>query len=325
MDLARCLPSDDDFKLQVHNIVFPEPRGGGWTWLPNITPASWVWIALQGPPGRHNGSTMSDICQTRSRGATMRLLLCALGLGHHQTWCLRMTETKTMMMRLVPRRPAGPKPPKPSPKTKGNRGEDYQKGPCNCRVAFAHGDRKGKICKRLFESGRHLDLKRHKATHAVQEWKWLEDGVISRTGGGPWHLKVFDGKERGLISVVLLRSYFVTRFLTRQFIGSFLVLTLRKTDRRRLLVPSRLVAKGEGFVRASKRATLWSKWPPNFFTTIRGNKEKGARCDGGTQQDGKVIAKHPSSNGVEKTFSFIIVIQITQRSANHQFMKRINE
>ncbi|KAF8499306.1 hypothetical protein JB92DRAFT_2982473, partial [Gautieria morchelliformis] len=67
-----------------------------------------------------------------------------------------------------------------------------------CFYSFAHGDRKGEICKRLFESGRHLDLKCHKATHTMQEWKWLEDCVISREEAR-WHFEVFDGEEHGLI------------------------------------------------------------------------------------------------------------------------------
>ncbi|KAF8486592.1 hypothetical protein JB92DRAFT_3130874 [Gautieria morchelliformis] len=42
-----------------------------------------------------------------------------------------------------------------------------------------------------------------KAIHAVQEWKWLEDGVISREEAR-WHLEVFGGKEHFLrVKVVL--------------------------------------------------------------------------------------------------------------------------
>ncbi|KAF8590603.1 hypothetical protein K439DRAFT_1657352 [Ramaria rubella] len=95
-------------------------------------------------------------------------------------------------------------------KTKSNRGEDYQVGPCNCRdskcghcqmtcfYTFVHGPRTGEVCRRLFEINRHLDLKRHKATHAVQEWKWLQDGDILPKDAY-WHFVVFEGKEHGLI------------------------------------------------------------------------------------------------------------------------------
>lgn len=104
------------------------------------------------------------------------------------------------------RRPAAPK----STKTKCNRGEDYQEGPCNCQAdgcphclltcfyTFVHGHRKGEVCRRLFESNRQMDLRRHKVTHAVQEWKWLEDGEISPEEAR-WHLVDFEGKEHGLI------------------------------------------------------------------------------------------------------------------------------
>lgn len=104
----------------------------------------------------------------------------------------------------APRRPAVP------PKSKSNRGEDYQEGPCSCRddrcthcqmtcfYTFVHGSRKGDVCKRLFESGRHLDLRRHKATHAVQEWKWLQDGEIT-SELAHWHFVVFGGREHGLM------------------------------------------------------------------------------------------------------------------------------
>ncbi|KAF8461757.1 hypothetical protein JB92DRAFT_3137063 [Gautieria morchelliformis] len=37
-----------------------------------------------------------------------------------------------------------------------------------------------------------------KATHARQEWQWLEEGVISREEAD-WHFNVFGGKERGYI------------------------------------------------------------------------------------------------------------------------------
>lgn len=100
--------------------------------------------------------------------------------------------------------------PSSSKAAKCNRGEDYLEGPCSCQAqacphcimtcfyTFTHGNRKGEVCRRLFENGRHLDLKRHKATHAVQEWKWLEDGEISPEEAS-WHLVVFEGKEHGLI------------------------------------------------------------------------------------------------------------------------------
>ena len=99
---------------------------------------------------------------------------------------------------------------KTTPRSKCNRGEDYVEGPCDCRgvdcthcqmtcfYTFAYGERKGQVCRRLFEAGRHLDLKRHKAAHAVQEWKWLEDGTISPQEAH-WHLVVFGGREHGLM------------------------------------------------------------------------------------------------------------------------------
>ncbi|KAF8495606.1 hypothetical protein JB92DRAFT_3146913 [Gautieria morchelliformis] len=110
----------------------------------------------------------------------------------------------------APRRPASPKPPKPSPSRRGNRGKDYPKCPharrvegcpdCqrSCWYSFVYGDRKGEECRRLFQSGRESDLGRHKASHARQEWQWLEEGVISRKEAD-WHFNVFGGKERGYI------------------------------------------------------------------------------------------------------------------------------
>ncbi|GJJ12137.1 hypothetical protein Clacol_006378 [Clathrus columnatus] len=67
----------------------------------------------------------------------------------------------------------------------------YRLGPCDCRqpncancemtcfYTFIRGPRKGRVCKRLFESGRHLDLRRHKISHAVNEWQMLQDGEIT--------------------------------------------------------------------------------------------------------------------------------------------------
>jgi len=102
------------------------------------------------------------------------------------------------------RRPAAPKP------AKCSRREEYPIGPCSCReedclhcamtcfYTFVDGDLKGKVCQRIFPKNRYLDLKRHKAAHAIHEWKLLEDGDITPEVAH-WHLVECEGKEHGLI------------------------------------------------------------------------------------------------------------------------------
>ncbi|KAF8519889.1 hypothetical protein BU17DRAFT_89487 [Hysterangium stoloniferum] len=70
-----------------------------------------------------------------------------------------------------------------------NRAKGYKRGLCDCLkcvtcsmtcfYVFPHGSRKGQTCRRIFESGRIADKERHETSHAVQEWIWVESGVIS--------------------------------------------------------------------------------------------------------------------------------------------------
>lgn len=88
--------------------------------------------------------------------------------------------------------------------------DTYRPGPCDCRqpscascemtcwYTFIRGPKKGQVCRRLFESGRHLDLRRHKISHAVNEWQMVENGEVTLEEAW-WYAVKYNCEHKGLI------------------------------------------------------------------------------------------------------------------------------
>lgn len=119
---------------------------------------------------------------------------------------IRSNPRRTLVKSSTPQKPHV----KPRLQTHGKAEDLYRLGPCECKqpgcascemtcwYTFIRGPREGQVCRRLFESGRHLDLRRHKISHAVNEWQMLENGEITLEEAR-WYAVEHNCEHQGLI------------------------------------------------------------------------------------------------------------------------------